>query len=315
MEKTVSVRVLLGVLLIVAVCLESTNGNRYHAHCDSRPTVVRVDEPQYRYYPFFVTLNRCDGSCSTHPGNQACKPIEEEEVKIELFHTSRNEAAQVVMTNHTRCKCKCVASFDSCHLELESWDPDNCRCICRYPHGPPQDLACKPGFRWVRDICRCRCNKAPEVCPPNKVWSEESCGCVCTKRITKRCERKGKVLDPEKCECVDIQALLRRDTTEDKSKSRLFITLLVGQGFLLVVIICVLIHYIRKSKRKTPPPDHEEENTPNPTQSPADSGNISINSSQDTCEHGLTSNENFNSSNGSVNLWNGILLSKETVID
>ncbi|KAK3736332.1 hypothetical protein QZH41_020803, partial [Actinostola sp. cb2023] len=64
---------------------------------------------------------------------------------------------------------------------------------------------------WDKNQCRCECNKAPQTCPHKKEWNHESCSCVCSKRVINRCERKQKGLDYESCDCVDVQALKRRD--------------------------------------------------------------------------------------------------------
>ena len=46
------------------------------AECKARPVAVEVPQPKNRdafYYPFFVTLHRCGGACSSRPFETKCQ--------------------------------------------------------------------------------------------------------------------------------------------------------------------------------------------------------------------------------------------------
>jgi len=127
--------------------LGSSTPNSY-APCAPRLTLVQVDkEHPGTYYPYFVQVKRCGGTCNLHPDIQNCFPTSSEDVKIPLLDFHTNNAAILKFKSHTACGCGCVHSSDDCNLEFEKWDKYACRCVCQYPKGPPKDKPCKAGYR------------------------------------------------------------------------------------------------------------------------------------------------------------------------
>ena len=46
------------------------------ARCAPRPELIEVPQPKYEnafYFPFFVTLHRCGGSCGARPFETSCQ--------------------------------------------------------------------------------------------------------------------------------------------------------------------------------------------------------------------------------------------------
>lgn len=120
------------------------------AMCEPRLTVISLEKefPTKDLFPFFVQVYRCGGSCYIHPSDQKCSALTTNKIKIHgLFDRVNSKAVTVTITNHTSCACACVKSLMDCRLELEDWKQNQCRCSCKYPNGPPKDLACKAGFR------------------------------------------------------------------------------------------------------------------------------------------------------------------------
>ncbi|KAJ7374008.1 hypothetical protein OS493_009336 [Desmophyllum pertusum] len=136
--------------------------------CSPRPSLVPIDNPNYKYFPYFVKLHRCGGSCDTiQPSVQSCIPLQYEEVPVTVKVVGTLETKIIKEKNHTRCGCECVISQDNCNLEFEDWRPDLCQCQCKYGDTPPKP--CEQGLDWSKNHCRCMCNKTPELCGPNKV--------------------------------------------------------------------------------------------------------------------------------------------------
>jgi len=211
-------------------------------------TVVALDA-NYGYFPFFVKLHRCAGSAHFSPSLRHCVPSSYEELNIEVHTQESNFRKTKIITvkNHTSCTHECVASADDCDFSVEDWDDDRCRCKCRYPDGPPKELACKAGFRWNKHMCRCECARAPDHCPLRMVWSKEICGCRCQDSVVNECTRAKMGIDVD-CKCVNTLAIAHKPGADPHY--RMFITLLVGQAALIIILICALVHWVRKRNRE-----------------------------------------------------------------
>ena len=114
-------------------------------------SVVALDPGNHRYFPYFVKLHRCAGSGFIDgPSTRRCVPSSYEELNIRVYPLATNfEASTMTVRNHTRCIDECINSADDCDFTVEDWNEDECACKCRYPNGPPKELACKEGFRCV----------------------------------------------------------------------------------------------------------------------------------------------------------------------
>lgn len=218
-----------------------------NVHCGvPHETVVAVDPSSHRYYPFFVKLHRCAGSLSPHIRH--CVPNVYQELNIEVFSVSNGDKSTLTVTNHTQCKPSCIRSADDCNFSKEDWDDSLCSCKCRYPDGPPKELACKKNFRWNRNTCKCECAKAPDVCPLRMTWSHDICDCKCLDSVVDECTEAKMGIDVN-CKCVQV---LPVGKPEDGAKTHyhMFITLLIGQTVIIIVLICALVHWVRKRSRQ-----------------------------------------------------------------
>lgn len=122
----------------------------HNIHCKTYETVVPVDPTHHGYFPYFVKLHRCAGSAGTiSPKVQHCVVKSYDELNVQVFLRSSSDPATVTMKNHTSCRHECVTTPDECDLTVQDWDEKLCACKCRYPLGPPEELACKDGFRYV----------------------------------------------------------------------------------------------------------------------------------------------------------------------
>ena len=136
--------------------------------CKPRPTLVAIDNPDYKFFPYFVKLHRCGGSCdNVQPSVQSCTPLQYNDVPVTVQVIGTSETKIIKEKNHTRCGCECVISPDECDSKFEYFRQDMCQCKCRYDDTPP--VPCGQGMVWNKSHCRCMCNKVPEHCGPNKV--------------------------------------------------------------------------------------------------------------------------------------------------
>ncbi len=114
--------------------------------CQSRPAVVPTDP---LFYPYFVSLHRCNGSWGTHsPARFRCVPSAEENILVPV-QFGREEKI-VILKNHTKCKTECVVKKEDCPYP-NRYDPVSCRCICNHATAP-KDIQCGPLKRLVKEI-------------------------------------------------------------------------------------------------------------------------------------------------------------------
>ena len=138
-------------------------------YCSARPTLVALGEPEYDFFPYFVKLNRCGGSCgSTKPTVQECVATEYTEVEISQISPVNGKHNLIKVKNHTKCGCSCVAKPDQCHPTYEMWNQNHCGCQCLYRNSDPP-TPCKVGFKWNRASCKCMCARVPTTCGPQQV--------------------------------------------------------------------------------------------------------------------------------------------------
>lgn len=211
-------------------------------------TVVALDPSNHAYYPFYVKLHRCMGSKGAlSPKVRRCVPSGFEELNIPVYEPAKNyKRTNLLVKNHTSCTDECVASPEMCNLVLEKWDEESCTCQCMYPDEPPKEHACKERFRWNKHWCRCECDRAPDHCPLRMVWSNEICGCRCQDSAVNSCLEMNMGIDVQ-CNCVNVQA--SGTGPEVESKNRMYITLLIGQAAVIIILVCALVHWVRKGIR------------------------------------------------------------------
>ncbi|XP_031560231.1 balbiani ring protein 3-like [Actinia tenebrosa] len=191
-------------LIFIVVTLEQVSNDLYEpVFCGPpKPLIFPIDHPDYTYWPFFVTLHRCGGSCSLiSPRIQRCGPSGVDTISRSVFDLAVGRYKTMELKNHTSCNCSCALDSGSC-TALEKWDPNSCRCICNIPDGEP--YVCPTNYIWKQYLCKCVCNLPPKVCPVDKVWSPDQCSCVCSNDALKKCATQSQLIDKETCSCKNL---------------------------------------------------------------------------------------------------------------
>ncbi|CAB3983760.1 Hypothetical predicted protein [Paramuricea clavata] len=218
--------------------------------CNPRSTIIPIDQPSYRHFPYYVTLYRCGGSDGyTSPRYRTCVPATTKDVRIKVRNLDTSEFAEIIEKNHTSCKSACANNKAMCDAEMEAWNEQACRCECRYPDGPPQ--ACPARFKWNRYMCACECNKeehASQCLAEGKVWSHDKCGCECSPRVITRCKKLNMVLNEQTCRCVlgEVVFGAKTGTGQEKGISKTMLVGIVFGELLLLLFIFDLILYMTK---------------------------------------------------------------------
>ncbi|XP_022781318.1 balbiani ring protein 3-like isoform X2 [Stylophora pistillata] len=181
-----------------------------NAPCAPRPEVIEVPQPKNEnafYFPFFVTLHRCGGSCNARPFETNCQLQAKEDFNLLVSKTSWSSSsdrlnetsydiAAVRMTNHSSCSCQCKVKPSDCDNRTQSYSKEHCRCDCR-----KRFMRCPQNYRWDPIKCQCTCSPSNAVlaeCTKRVEFDMETCRCTCSK---KRCKPRAKVRDPKTCRC------------------------------------------------------------------------------------------------------------------
>ena len=64
--------------------------------CMTRPTLIDINPVKFNYYPFMISLDKCNGSCNNadHLSDKVCVPSKAKGINVEVFIkiTRMNEA-------------------------------------------------------------------------------------------------------------------------------------------------------------------------------------------------------------------------------
>nr|QNH72560.1 toxin candidate TRINITY_DN17559_c0_g1_i1 [Ceriantheomorphe brasiliensis] len=209
--------------------------------CGTRPTLVALDPVNHDYFPYFVTLSRCGGSCNTVPPNIFhCVAKTQTNVVLDVFSILSGTLEQVVLKNDTSCGCECVVKEDQCDPQMQVYKPDRCRCECKFNE---TSIECAQNFKWNQEHCECLCDLEPQPCRDNMIWSPQDCRCQCSGIDQNRCMKRGKILDEEDCVCVDaIPEVGRRiGQNQDTWNVSMSVVAVIIIAMLLLILIVFLI--------------------------------------------------------------------------
>ena len=78
-----------------------------------KPTLTDLNPVKLHYYPFIISLDRCDVSCSTFedPFGSICVPNKMEEINLKAFNKIKGVDESNTLKKHISCECRC--NFDS----------------------------------------------------------------------------------------------------------------------------------------------------------------------------------------------------------
>lgn len=116
-------------------------------NCKPRETVIETSK-DFKYFPYYVNLNRCSGSEGQKPPVFVqCVPSKEEKVYVtaslssEVSRTKR-AGIELELMNHTSCKTECLIREEDCKAPAV-YDKKRCRCICDTGIARPSRMRCK----------------------------------------------------------------------------------------------------------------------------------------------------------------------------
>ena len=107
-----------------------------------RSTRIDINPIEFNYYPFMVSLNKCNESCTALDDVSSKKsiPTKTKHTDARVFNFIRriNEAKTLVKC--ISCDCKCRFDSTTCNSNLK-WNNGKCQCECKKYHTCKKDYS------------------------------------------------------------------------------------------------------------------------------------------------------------------------------
>ena len=71
-----------------------------------RPTLIDLDPIDLKYYPFMISLDKCNGTCNIL-SPKICAPKKTKDINVKVFNMIGNKNKAKIMTKYILCDCKC----------------------------------------------------------------------------------------------------------------------------------------------------------------------------------------------------------------
>ena len=114
----------------------------------TRPTLLDINSIELKYYPFMITLDKCNGSCNVVDdlSTKSCAPSESKDINVEVFNliTRINKAKTSV--KHISCDCNCKFDNATCIFN-QKLSNNECQWECKKYH------MCKIDYGWNSSTC------------------------------------------------------------------------------------------------------------------------------------------------------------------
>ena len=87
---------------------------------------------ELNYYPFMISLVKCNGSCVTLTkiSGRICVPNKTEVVNLRVFNLITRKNESKTLAKYISCKCECKFDVSKCNPN-QLWNNDKCRCECK----------------------------------------------------------------------------------------------------------------------------------------------------------------------------------------
>ena len=73
--------------------------------CMIRPTVIDLNPVELKYYPFIISLDKCNESCNVL-SPEICVLKEKNDINVKVFNMITNKNEAKAMTEYISCDCK-----------------------------------------------------------------------------------------------------------------------------------------------------------------------------------------------------------------
>ena len=74
--------------------------------CMVTTTLIDLNSAELKYYPFLISLDKCNGSCNVL-SSKICVPKETKDINVKVFNVITNKNDAKTIAKHISCDCKC----------------------------------------------------------------------------------------------------------------------------------------------------------------------------------------------------------------
>ena len=93
-----------------------------------RPILFDLNPVEFKYYPFMINIDKCNGSCSVL-SSKICFPKETKDINVAVFNMITNKNEVKTMAKHISCDCKCKFNSTTCN-STQKWKNETYQCEC-----------------------------------------------------------------------------------------------------------------------------------------------------------------------------------------
>ena len=82
-----------------------------------RPTLIELNPIEFNYYPFIISLDKCNGSCNFVDGlsTKICVPSKTKDESVKVFNAIKRIYEAKTLAKHISCNCKCKFNSTTCN--------------------------------------------------------------------------------------------------------------------------------------------------------------------------------------------------------
>ena len=83
----------------------------------ARPTLIDLNHVELNYYPFMISLDKCNGSCNTLDdlSTKIYVPCETKNRNLKAFNMIKRVNNAKTLVKHISCDCKCKFDSTTCN--------------------------------------------------------------------------------------------------------------------------------------------------------------------------------------------------------
>ena len=84
----------------------------------ARPTLIKLNPVEFNYYPFMISLDKCNGSYNVVDdlSTKICVPSKTKHVSVKVFNMITRIYETKTLIKHISCSFKCKFNSETCNL-------------------------------------------------------------------------------------------------------------------------------------------------------------------------------------------------------
>ena len=151
-----------------------------------RPTLIRINPVELKYYPFIISSNKSTGTCNvSSPKIYVPKETKHSNVKG-LNITNENEAKAI--TEHILCDCKYKFHSTTCNSN-QKWSNKTCKsecknyCACKKDYSRNPSTCIYENSKYLKSISHISVIKCDEIITAMDIISTVKTNTIATLRV------------------------------------------------------------------------------------------------------------------------------------